>query len=46
MANTTLLFFSVSDVNAMPTAVDTTSRSAVRSSSKQSFLVQNRKLAT
>ena len=45
MANTTLVFFSVSDVNAMPTAVDTTSRSTVRSASKQSFLVQNRKLA-
>ena len=35
MANTTLVFFSVSDVNAMLTAVDTTSRSCLYSSFKK-----------
>ena len=35
MANTTLLSSSVTDVNAMPTAVDAPARSVVRSSMKQ-----------
>ena len=35
MANTTLVYSSVSDVDAMPAAVDTIGRSAVRSSRKQ-----------
>ena len=35
MANTTLVYSSVRDVNAMPTAADTTARSTVRSSRKQ-----------
>ena len=38
MANTTLVFFSVSDVNAMLTAVDTTSRSCLYSSFKKKEL--------
>ena len=35
MINTTLVNSSVRDVNAMPSTVDTTARSAVRSSGKQ-----------
>ena len=35
MVNTTLLSSSVTDVNAMPTAVDAPARSVVRSSMKQ-----------
>ena len=44
MASTTWVSSSVRDVNAMPTAVDTTARSTDRSSRKQALLVQNRKL--
>ena len=44
MANTTLLSSSVTDVNAMPTAVDATARSIVTSSKNKPPLVQNRKL--
>ena len=35
MANTTLVSSTVRDVNAIPTVVDTTARSTVRSSMKQ-----------
>ena len=38
MANTTLVYSSVSDVDAMPAAVDTIGRSTVKSSRKQTHV--------